>query len=50
MSIYLKHHVSDNIFRKELFSMIISFFHHLIQILLHVFKNKIESVILPYNL
>ena len=47
---YLEHHISDNILWEEFVSMIISLLHHLVKILLHVFKNKIQRVILTDNL
>ena len=47
---HLEHHVPDGILREQLVSMVISLLHHLVEVLLHIFKHKVKSVILTDNL
>ena len=47
---HLEHHVPDGILREQFVPVIVSFLHHLVEVLLHVFKHKVKSVILTDNL
>ena len=46
----LEHHVPDGILREQLVPVVISLLHHLVEVLLHIFKHKVKSVILTDNL
>ena len=47
---HLEHHVPDRVLREQLVSMVVSFLHHLVEVLLHVFKHKVQCIVLPDNL